>query len=103
MAAKKLLRNFHPLQTRLIKQHLRAELENPDLTQEQRDGIAEITRPLKRLALKTLTNKLQHAYTADKIRGGISGKLGDGTILKFLFDHREEILAFIKEILALFM
>lgn len=83
----------------LVKQHLRAELKNPLLTADQVANIKAVLN--SRHMLGALQSRVMHAY-GDTINGAGFGKLGDGVILKFLWDHREEILKFIQEIVKLF-
>jgi len=83
-----------PIKIMLLKRHLKKQLAHQTTSDQQKATI--------RLALddrKALRAAALHVAQADN---GKVGQLGDGALLKWLFDHRAEILEFIKQIIEIF-
>ncbi len=95
MAKRKRLRDAIPTQ---MERHLRRQSRRTDLNSEQRAAI--------KLALMdpTIRDKLADRLQDDghgDIKGLADGTLGDGHILKLLWEHREQILAVLTLLLQL--
>lgn len=81
---------MRPIKTMLLRRHLRKQLDSGELNDKQTAAVETALgepRAMRATALHV---------------GGRVGQLGDGAILKWLFEHRQEILDFVMQIIKLF-
>lgn len=83
----------------LTARHLRKELRGR-LSAEQRKAVRSVLK--SKADMDELVGFMRVKAEKESFITPPVGKLGDGAILKWLFEHRAEILAFVMEIIKLF-